>query len=87
MQNFICFLYEKSTGTGEKSQQIRSADFQCVEKGSVGATIGRPQILQSKICSPSGEKWLISLREIRKSKIFGGRAMLAPTVSAQNQVL
>jgi hypothetical protein len=27
-------------------------------KYSVGAITDRPQILQSKICSPSGEQWL-----------------------------
>ena len=33
------------------------------------------------------KKTVISLREIRKSSIFGGRAMLAPTVPMQKQVL
>ena len=32
----------------------------------VGATIGRPPILQRKIGSPQGDHRLISLREIRK---------------------
>ena len=37
-----------------------------------------PEILRSKISSPSGENRLISLREIRKSAIFGGRVMTLP---------
>ena len=45
----------------------------------VGATIGRPQILQSKICSPLGENLVVSLREIRKTTFFVGRSRIAPT--------
>ena len=48
-------------------------------KDSVGATIGRPQILPKQNLSPQGENAIIFLGEIRKSPIFGGRAMLAPT--------
>ena len=46
---------------------------------SVGATIGRPQILRKQNLSPQGENTVIFLGKIRKSSIFGGRAMLAPT--------
>ena len=45
----------------------------------VGATMGRPQILPKQNLSPQGENAGIFLGEIRKSPIFGGRAMLAPT--------
>ena len=48
-------------------------------KDSVGATIGRPQILPKQNLSLQGENAIIFLGEIRKSPIFGGRAMLAPT--------
>ena len=48
-------------------------------KDSVGATIGRPQILPKQNLSPQGENAIIFLGEIRESPIFGGRAMLAPT--------
>ena len=37
-----------------------------------------PQILLRKICSPSGENSLISLRIIRKTMFFGGRVMTRP---------
>ena len=37
-----------------------------------------PGILRRKIPSPLGERWFISLREIRKSTIFGGRVMTLP---------
>ena len=45
----------------------------------VGATIGRPQILPKQNLSPQGENAVIFLGEIRKSPIFGGRAMRTPT--------
>ena len=38
----------------------------------------RPQILQRKICSPSGEIWVIFLWKIRNSANFGGRFMNRP---------
>ena len=46
---------------------------------SVGATLGRPKILPKQNLSPQDENTVIFLGEIRKSPIFGGRAMLAPT--------
>ncbi|MBR7179092.1 MAG: hypothetical protein IKD27_06225, partial [Oscillospiraceae bacterium] len=58
-----------------------------VKKVPVGATTGRPLILLRQNQSPQGEKTVFSLREIRKSRIFGGRAMLAPTLSIEIQVL
>jgi hypothetical protein len=39
---------------------------------NVGATIGRPQILHRQNLSPQGEKTVIFLRKIRKTKFFGG---------------
>ena len=54
---------------------------------SVGATLDRPRISQSKILSPQGENMVISLREIRKTPFFGGRSRIAPTSSLQNEVL
>ena len=56
------------------------------KKPVVGATIGRPQILLQQNLSPQGETTLISIGKIRKSPIFGGRAMLAPTFSDRNGV-
>ena len=50
----------------------------------VGATIGRPQILPKQNLSPQGENVVIFLGEIRKSPIFGGRAMRAPTEFDRN---
>ena len=60
-----------------RSLHWRITSFRCYN--SVGATLGRPRILQSKIPSPQGENMVISLREIRKTPFFGGRSRIAPT--------
>ena len=60
--------------------------FSLPKKLIVGATIGRPQIFLQKNLSPQGENTVVSLRIIRKSPIFGGRAMLAPTVLVRTEV-
>ena len=60
--------------------------FELVKKVPVGAITDRPWILPKQNPSPQGEKTVICLQEIRKSKIFGGRAMLAPTSAKGNMV-
>ena len=48
----------------------------------VGAINDRPQILQRKICSPTGEKTVYAPSEHPKIvPIFGGRSMIAPTIT------
>ena len=63
-------------------QQLKEKSILSLSKSLfVGATLGCPQILQSKIRSPQGENMVISLREIRKTPFFGGRSRIAPTGS------
>ena len=53
----------------------------------VGATIGRPQILQRKICRRKAKNRAIYIQKIRKTLFFGGRALLAPTFILKNRLL
>ena len=71
----------------EKGSAIRRSPCSVSKNLSVGATLGRPRILQSKIPSPQGENTVISLREIRKTPFSAGDHGSPLQASLQNEVL